>query len=54
MTEVNLEDEEPMLTSEVEHDTDTQRSKKELLTALMDEFEEDEEEEDDDEEEDDE
>ena len=47
MTEVNLEDEEPMLTSEVEHDTDTQRSKKELLTALMDEFEEDEEEEDD-------
>ncbi|MFX1242273.1 MAG: hypothetical protein ACFFA7_13575, partial [Promethearchaeota archaeon] len=33
MTEVNLEDEEPMLTSEVEHDTDTQRSKKELLTA---------------------
>ena len=42
MTGVNLEDEEAMFSSEVEQDTDAQKSKKELLAALMSEFKENE------------
>jgi len=38
MTEVNIEDEESLFSPEEETDIETQKSKKELLTALMGEF----------------